>query len=123
MRKVERARAQQRAARYQAEQERRAELRARVEAEREAMAKLESDFEAWNRAERIRAFVNVVETHPAHQSDGGLPAWASWARGCADRIDPLKDAPPSILDTPEADMRQISLWQFEDDEETAEIAE
>jgi len=116
LRKAERARAQRRAARFEREQERRAELRARVEAEREAMAKLESDFEAWNRAERIRAFVDVVETHPAHRSDAGLPAWASWARECADRIDPLKDAPPSVLDTPEADMRPISLWQFEDDE-------
>jgi hypothetical protein len=117
LRKVERARAQARAARYEREQERRAELRARVEAEREAMAKLESDFEAWNRAERIRAFVDVVESHPAHRSDAGLPAWANWARECADRIDPLKDAPPSVLDTPESDMRPISLWQFEDDEE------
>lgn len=116
LRKVERARAQRRAARLEKELERRAARRARVEAEREAMAKLESDFEAWNRAERIRAFVDVVETHPAHQSDAGLPAWASWARECADRIDPLKDAPPSVLDTPEADMRPISLWQFEDDE-------
>ncbi len=117
LRKVERARAQRRAARFEAEQHRRAELRARVEAEREAMAKLESDFDAWNRAERIRAFVAVVENHPAHRSDAGTPVWASWARGCADRIDPLKDAPPSVLDTPEADMRPISLWQFEDDEE------
>jgi hypothetical protein len=115
LRKVERARAQRRAARFEKELERRAAQRARVEAEREAMAKLESDFEAWNRAERIRAFVDVVETHPAHQSDAGLPAWASWARECADRIDPLKDAPPSVLDTPEVDMRPISLWQVEDD--------
>jgi hypothetical protein len=117
LRKVERARAQRRAARFEAEQQRRAEMRARVEAEREAMAKLEIDFDAWNRAERIRAFVDVVETHPAHRSDAGLPAWASWARECADRIDPLKDAPPSVLDTPETDMRPLSLWQFEDDEE------
>jgi hypothetical protein len=117
LRKVERARAQRRAARFEAEQGRRSELRDQVEAEREAMAKLESDFEAWNRAERIRAFVDVVQTHPAHRSDPGLRAWASWARECADRIDPLKDAPPSVLDTPEADMRPISLWQFEDDEE------
>jgi hypothetical protein len=117
LRKAERARAQRRAARLEKEHERRAELRARVQDEREAMAKLESDFEAWNRAERIRAFVDVVETHPAHRSDSGLPAWASWARECADRIDPLKDAPPSVLEPPEADMRAISLWQFEDDEE------
>lgn len=117
LRKVERARAQRRAARFEAEQQRRADLRARVEAEQDAMAKLESDFDAWNRAERIRAFVAVVESHPEHRSDAGMPDWAKWARGCADRIDPLKDAPPSILDTPEADMRPISLWQFKDDEE------
>jgi len=117
LRKAERGRAQRRAARFEKEQERRAELRARVEAEREAMARLESDFDAWNRAERIRAFVKVVEAHPPRQSDAGLPAWANWARECADRIDPLKDAPTSALDTPEADMRPISIWQFKDDEE------
>jgi hypothetical protein len=71
------------------------------------LARLESDFDAWNRAERIRAFVKVVEAHPARQSGAGLPAWANWARECADRIDPLRDAPPSVLDTPEADMRPI----------------
>lgn len=80
------------------------------------MAKLEGDFDAWSRAERIGAFVNAVERHPDRRSDPGLPAGASWARECADRIDPLKDAPPSVLDTPEADMRPISLWQFEDGE-------
>lgn len=116
LRKIERARAQRRAARFEKEQERRAELRARVEAEREAMAKLESDFDAWNRAERIRAFVDAVERHPGRRSDPGLPAWASWARECADWIDPLKAAPPSVLDTPEADMRPMALWQFEDPE-------
>ena len=39
LRKVERARAQRRAAGFEKELERRAELRARVEAEREALAK------------------------------------------------------------------------------------
>lgn len=78
---------------------------------------LESDFDAWNRAERIRAFVDAVERHPDRRSDLELPAWASWARECANRIDPLKEAPPSVLDTPKAEMRPISLWQFEDDEE------
>jgi hypothetical protein len=116
-RKVERARAQRRAARLEAEQQRRAELRARVEAEREAMADLESDFDAWNRAERIRAFVAVVEAHHDRRSDPETPAWAAWARACADRIDPLRESSPSILDTPEADMRPISLWQFPDDED------
>lgn len=116
-RKVERARAQRRAARLEAEQQRRAELRARVEAEREAMADLESDFDAWNRAERIRAFVAVVEAHPDRRSDPETPAWAAWARACADRLDPLKESPPSILDTPEADMRPISPWQLEDEDD------
>jgi len=117
LRKEERAKAQRRAARLEIEQTRRAELRARVEAESDAIAKLESDFEAWDRAQRIRAFVDAVEQRPDRLDISDLPMWAQWARGCADRIDPLTDSPPSILDTPEADMRPISIWQLDEDEE------
>lgn len=116
-RKEERAKAQRRAARLAVEQARRADLRARVEAEREAILSLESDFEAWDHAQRIRAFVDAVERQPDRLHIPDLPSWAEWARGCADRVDPLTDSPPSILDTPEADLRPISSWQLEDDED------
>lgn len=114
-RKEERDRAQRRAERLEIEQARRAELRARVEAEREAVAKLEADFAAWDRAQRVRAFVAAVERQPARLVIADLAIWAKWARGCADRIDPLTDSPPSIHDTPESDMKPIGQWQLDDE--------
>lgn len=114
LRKQEREKAQRRAARLEIELARRAELRARVEAERAAVAKLECDADNWDRARRIRAFVRAVERRPASLQIPDLSTWTEWARGCADRIDPLADVPPSILDTPEADLGPISLWQIED---------
>lgn len=115
-RKEERARTQRRAARHEEEQERRAALRTRVDAEREAVAKLEQDAGSWKRAEQIRAFVAAVEK-ANRLGTAESSSWADWARAYADRIDPLTEAPPSILDTPEAEMTPISLWQFNDDEE------
>lgn len=117
LRKEERARAQRRAARLEIEQQRRADLRARVEAEQDAMDGLESDFDAWDRAQRIRAFVDAVERQPERLGIPDLAVWAAWARGCADRIDPLRESPSSILDTPEAEMRPVLSWKWEDDEE------
>ena len=117
LRKAERERAQRRTERFEREQQRRADLRARVEAERSALAGLERDADAWHRAERIRAFVSAVEKEPRSLDDPEQKAWANWARNCADRLDPLETSAPSLLDTPEAEMQPISLWQFNGDED------
>jgi hypothetical protein len=117
LRKVERERSRRRAARFEREQQRRAELRERVENERRAVADLEDKFDAWRRAERIRTFVAEAEKAAISPDDRDLSDWTRWARSYADRIDPLTESPPSILDTPENEMRLISLWQFNDDED------
>lgn len=114
LRKEERDKAQRKAARFEQEMQRRAELRARVEAERQAIAKLEQDAESWHRAERIRAYVSAVKPGQAGVLTAEQSEWVRWARACADRLDPLVASPPSLLDTPDAEMKPIALWQFND---------
>ena len=36
------------------------------------------------------------------------PDWVEWARACADRLDPLCENPPSVLDTPDSEMQPIA---------------
>lgn len=92
--------------RHDREQQRRAALKDRIEAEREAVTQLEEDARDWRRAEEIRAF---VAARGAPDADG---SWAAWALAQADRIDPLRESPPSILDTPEKDYRPFSVWDL-----------
>jgi hypothetical protein len=116
LREAEREKAKRKAARFEQEQQRRGELRARIEAERRAVAKLEQDAENWSRAERIRAFVAAAERRPAGADEAEQPDWVEWARACADRLDPLCENPPLVLDTPDSEMQPIALWQFKDTE-------
>ncbi|MEA3015785.1 MAG: hypothetical protein QOI38_507 [Sphingomonadales bacterium] len=114
LRKAEREKAKRKAVRFEQEQQRRGELRARIEAERRAVTKLEQDAENWSRAERIRAFVAAAE----RREDGGdkleQSDWVEWGRACADRLDPLCEGAPSLLDTPDSEVQPIALWQFKD---------
>jgi hypothetical protein len=90
------------------EQQRRADLRERIEAERKAISRLEEEARNWRRAEEIRAF--VAARRDAIQSD---TTWATWALEQADRIDPLRASPHSILDTPQSECREVSTWEFD----------
>lgn len=96
--------------RLRLELERRAALRREVEAERARIDALEADAAAWKRAELIREFANVRAASCLSSSSEEQAEGLQWANDQADRIDPLKPSPPSILDTPEADMKPISIW-------------
>jgi hypothetical protein len=114
---AERLKEEERKRRFQAEQDRRTALRHRVEQERQAVTKLEKDAQAWQRARTIRAYVDAVE---AKARESGTPDdewanWMVWACQQADRIDPLCDNPPSVLDTKEEAMRPLSWWDWDRD--------
>lgn len=54
---------------------------------------LDEQATSWRRAREIRAYCDAAAvTHP---DDLGTRDWIEWARGYADRIDPLSDAPRS----------------------------
>jgi cell division protein FtsB len=111
-RAVERIRERERQARFEAEQQRRAELRARVEAEKQAIKRLEEDAAAWRRAEAVRAFAAARAAAGDPDNDADLREWLAWAGDQADRIDPLRPNPPSVLDTLEAELHPVSIWNF-----------
>ncbi len=114
---AERLKREERERRFQAEQDRRAALRHRVEQERQAVTKLEKDAQAWQRARTIRAYVDAVE---AKARASGTPNdeqanWTVWARQQADRIDPLSENPPSVLDVKEEAIHPLSWWEWDRD--------
>lgn len=114
---ADRRKREERERRFEVEQQRRATLRKRVEAERQDVARLEQDAETWQRAQTIRAYVDAVEAKARRTgtSDNEQAQRIAWARQQADRIDPLTESPSSILDTDEASMRPISLWEWPDE--------
>ncbi|MCC6207515.1 MAG: hypothetical protein IT488_05125 [Gammaproteobacteria bacterium] len=90
-----------------AEERRRREERARlIREEKERLQQLEMDAESWRKSQAIRAYLNAVQQE-AIRKHGEVPAgselerWLIWAVQQADRLDPLVDSPPSILDEQE----------------------
>ena len=87
-------------------------LRARVRAERKAVKSLRSQSIAWDEAQKLRAFVQVRAKQCGDTED--QRAWAAWALEQADRLDPLTPSPPSILDTPSWQYRELGRLEFLD---------
>lgn len=123
---AENAKAEARRLRHEVEEQRRAALRAEIEAERARVEQLEKDAAAWRRAQDIRAFVAARATQMAiragqpdrtsaddRKDDFEARRWLQWASDQADRIDPLRTSPPSIIDTPEHDVSPVSIWSFD----------
>lgn len=80
-----------------------------IRAEEERIDLLKRQAENWHASQRIRRFVEAVRNLAQGESiqamDGRpVPEWTDWALGQADRLDPLKPNPPSILD-------EKSKWQ------------
>src|SRR6185437_3794817 len=97
---------QERAARER-ERERLAQEQAHLEelikAEKSKVRALGQAAARWSRAEQIRAFVSAardsaVENGQTVEPGSPFGDWAIWAGQQADRMDPLKDSPSSIID-------------------------
>ena len=66
------------------------ETRARYAEERKAAEKLEADAIAWERAQRIRAYIGaVLATEACETIAADRATWVEWAHRQADEIDPL----------------------------------
>lgn len=98
--------AQERRLEEQRRQERarlRAEKRALIKAERARVEKLMQWARDWNMSQTVRAFIQAtgearLTDESIIPSDEEFERWAGWATQQADRMDPLKASPPSILD-------------------------
>src|SRR5262249_47974197 len=109
-----------------AEAERIVEERARraqaIKHERDRVRALQRAAADWERADRIRRMLAAAAeaaTRDGHGVEPGTPFgdWLVWAGQQADRLDPLKESPPSIIDSKlasEGPLRWAKpLWQSE----------
>lgn len=74
-----------------------------IRAEEQRVELLKRQADNWDASQRIRSFVDAVRIVMQNHSDeliDGKPVleWIGWAFAQADRLDPLKRSPPSILD-------------------------
>lgn len=114
---------------YELEQERKAEQakeeqRRREEAARQRVLKREQyqaeqarvdnllrEARAWKESQDLRQYIETVVRHQAQKVGAVEPAsefaqWLEWAKQQADRLDPLADSPPSILDMDPAELEE-----------------
>lgn len=85
-------------------EERYAFLKQRLENERARFEQLEADATDWERASRLRAYVDAVEQKARSTGNVVTPElqdWIAWARAKADWLDPLIPVSDPILDAPE----------------------
>jgi hypothetical protein len=78
-------------------------LKTRIDAEEARIQRLEECADNWRRAKRIREYVLALVECRTKQGkalgpDTALGKWAIWALQQADRIDPLEENAPSIVD-------------------------
>lgn len=79
--------------------------------ERELFEDLETRAKKWERAARLRAYVDAVEQKATSKTEltDELVDWIGWARAKADWLDPMIRVSDLILDAPEPE-RPASWW-------------
>jgi len=102
-----RERARQNEEKQRAEQEQaRAAIWAKIQKERAKVNKLEAEAAAWEESRQVRLYIEAVRQNALASGknvgkESELGRWLAWAQQQADRMDPLKESPPSILDDEE----------------------
>jgi hypothetical protein len=80
-----------------------AERKQQIEEEKQRVIELVQDSENLEIAARIRLFIAAVQVehengNPVYVIPENLEKWTRWVGDQADRLDPLKKSPPSIID-------------------------
>lgn len=74
----------------------------KIEAEEKKIRILRKEATAWHRADRIRKYIAAARESGAKDAE-----WIAWAEREADRLDPLKPTPPSIVDDKAEVLRRL----------------
>lgn len=70
-----------------------------IRKEKEKVGGLRAECQRWYESQRLRAFIHAVREDAGDFSpESDFAKWLVWASLQADRLDPLKESPPSILD-------------------------
>lgn len=104
--------------RAEEENARRAALRLERATAQRQLDDLEAQSRAWERAQRMRAFITAFEIscrEPAGVLSEEASLWVTENSRHADRIDPLTPTPVSPLDYEDRDLMPISPWHIKDD--------
>jgi hypothetical protein len=80
----------------------------KIRAEEKRIKLLRRDTGAWYRAERIRKYVTAVRESGAKDAQ-----WLAWAELQADRLDPLKEKPKSVVDDKEEVGKRLRNVEWE----------
>ena len=95
----------------------RAELRDEINGERKDWNELIYEAKCWHQAKSIRTYVTALKAWA--KRNGELDAYAEridWAYDQADRIDPLRQSAPSVLDTPRDQYRKLHWSEVLDED-------
>jgi hypothetical protein len=81
-----------------AKEQRRWEMDALIRKEKEKIETLKKQSEAWHESQKLRAFIHAAYKSRPFDPESPFAKWLVWASLQADRMDPLKTGPPSVLD-------------------------
>ena len=95
---------------------RRLDMVAKIKGEQKRVDELMGEAEAWQDCRRLRDYIEAVRMKALAQgkdvgADSETGKWLAWAEKQADRLDPLKESPSSILDEAE----KYGLKESDDD--------
>jgi hypothetical protein len=112
-RRAEQKRQEQR--RREEEAQRRAEKRQLIQAEQKRVDLLMEHAKCWAESQTLRKYIEARRQKPLAVSgeiepESGLGRWLVWATQQADRLDPLTDSPPSVLDEPIPEEPKPQYW-------------
>ena len=83
----------------QEQERRRRELDALIRKEKERVEILKKQSDSWHESQKLREFIYAArERDPTINPESKFAKWLVWASLQADRLDPLKEGPLSILD-------------------------
>jgi hypothetical protein len=98
--------------------EERGRLEAAIKAEQSKVNALRNAAARWSRAEQIRLFIcaareAAIQNGEVVEQGSAFGEWMTWAEQQADRLDPLKESPPSIIDRkPEAEFPYPAYYGY-----------
>jgi len=70
-----------------------------IRKEKKRVEVLREQCDAWYESQRLRDFIQAArDRHPVIEPESRFAKWLVWASLQADRLDPLKAGPLSILD-------------------------
>jgi hypothetical protein len=89
--------------RREEEAQRRTEKRKLIQAEQKRVDLLMQQANCWNASHNLRRYIETrkqmyLANHGAIEPESDLGRWLAWATQQADRLNPLMESPPSILD-------------------------